>query len=164
MNRHESQRGYFAYSLWEQMKHDKKINLLVGDLGYSMWDSVRDDFPDRFYNVGASEQLMVGCAVGMAQEGLKPFCYSITPFLLNRPHEWIRNYLDHELAPVRLVGGGRDGDYSHDGYTHHAYDAEETMRRFENIKRYFPEDKDEIPDMVELMVREQLPSFISLQR
>lgn len=164
MNRHESQRGYFAYSLWEQMKHDKKINLLVGDLGYSMWDSVRDDFPDRFYNVGASEQLMMGCAVGMAQEGLKPFCYSITPFLLSRGHEWIRNYINHEQAPVRLVGSGRDGSYAHDGFTHHAFDDMEILRTFNNISILRPNDKIEVPDMVDRMVKEDRAWYINLAR
>jgi transketolase len=46
--------------------------------------------------------------------------YSITPFVLYRPFEWIRNYLDHEKIPVKLVGGGRDKDYGYLGFSHWA--------------------------------------------
>lgn len=63
---------------------------------------------------------MVGAAVGLAHQGYIPVCYSITPFLLYRPFEFIRNYLSHEQAPVKLVGSGRGKDYSHDGFTHWA--------------------------------------------
>jgi transketolase len=145
------------------MKENKNIYLLTGDLGYAMLDSLRDDHPERFVNCGASEQAMMGMAVGLAQEGMKPFVYSITPFLLSRGHEWIRNYIDHEQAPVRLVGSGRDDDYKHDGFSHFSFDALDTLRQFD-IKVYSPTDKSEVPDMVREMVLIDRPSFISLSR
>ena len=40
------------------------------------------EFPDRFKNVGSSEQLMIGLAVGLTYTGFTVLCYSITPFLL----------------------------------------------------------------------------------
>ncbi len=63
---HDSIRGYFAAALHDEMEKDDKIYLLVGDLGWKMWDAVRDDYPDRFFNFGASEQLLVGAGVGLA--------------------------------------------------------------------------------------------------
>ena len=72
--------------------------LLTGDLGYGLWDNVRRDHPKQFCNVGSSEQLMMGMAAGLAMEGKVPVVYSITPFLLYRPFEFIRNYLNHEKS------------------------------------------------------------------
>lgn len=164
MNRHESQRGYFAHSLYQWMKDDKTVWLICPDLGYAMWDTHFAEFPDRCINVGASEQSALGLAVGLAQEKQKPFVYSITPFLLSRGHEWIRNYIDHEQAPVRMVGSGRDLDYAHDGWTHHATDARDILIPFREIETYFPRDKIEIPDMVHDMVIRDKPCFISLKR
>ena len=43
MNRHESQRGYFAYELHQQMSGREDIVVLTGDLGYGMFDAIRDD-------------------------------------------------------------------------------------------------------------------------
>ena len=164
MKRHNSQRGYFAYELYEQMKIDKDIWLLVGDLGYKMFDSHFKDFPERVKNCGASEQAMIGIAVGLALSGKKVFCYSITNFLIYRPFEFIRNYIDHEKIPVRLVASGRGTDYLEDGITHHSEDARDIMDCFKNIEQYWPEVKEEIPDMVKEMLFNDKPGFISLRR
>ncbi len=40
----------------------------------------RDQFPDRFMNVGVAEQNMVGIATGLAEAGFMPFVYSIVTF------------------------------------------------------------------------------------
>ena len=131
-------RKLFSNLLHEEMASNEDIILLTGDLGYGLWDKIRLDFSDRFYNVGSAEQLMVGAAVGMAMEGKIPVTYSITPFLLYRPFELLRNYLDHEEIPVKLVGGGRDKDYGHLGFSHWAEDDRKIMANFTNIKKYRP--------------------------
>lgn len=164
MKRHPSQRGYFAYSLYQQMKKDKDIVLLCLDLGFGVFDAHFKDFPDRCFNLGASEQAGMGIAVGMALEGKKPFIYSITPFLLYRPFETIRNYIHHEEIPVRLAASGRDEDYLADGYSHWSTEAEEVLNVLSNIKQYWPKTKEEIPAIVRKMVKNNNPSFISLRR
>ena len=80
--KHDSIRGWFAAALHDEMEKNDKIWCLTGDLGYGMLDKIRDDFPKRFVNVGASEQLLLGAGVGLALSGQIPFCYSITTFLV----------------------------------------------------------------------------------
>ena len=75
-------RKLFAKMLHKEMGKNKDICLITADLGYGLWDSIRRDFPERYYNVGSAEQLMIGLAVGLAMEGKIPFAYSITSFLL----------------------------------------------------------------------------------
>lgn len=162
--RHDSIRGWFAAELHDHMSKDDRIWCLTGDLGYAMLDKIRDDFPDRFINVGASEQLMIGSAVGLALSGKIPFVYSITTFLIYRPFEWIRNMLQHEGIPVRLVGSGLDDDYKHDGITHQPHEVEEVMELFPRILTYWPSIKEEIPEVVEHMIRNDQPSFLCLRR
>ena len=100
----------FAKKLYDAMEKDTRIFLITADLGYGVLDDIRRDFPKRAINIGSSEMLMVGIAVGLAQSGYIPVCYSITPFLLYRPFELIRNYMNYEKANVKLVGSGRDDD------------------------------------------------------
>ena len=69
-----SVRKQFIESLHNQMAMDEKIVLILGDLGYGHFDKIRIDFPDRVYNSGAAELLMVGMAVGMALQGKIPIC------------------------------------------------------------------------------------------
>ena len=161
---HQSQRGMFVGELYNQMIDNKDIVVITGDLGYGMFDKLQRDFPDRFINAGASEQLAVAMGVGMAMEGKIPFVYSITPFLLWRPAELIRNYLDHENVPVKLIGSGRDDSYSHDGFTHLAYDAKMFIDLFPNIESIWPETTEEISSVVQQILTNQRPTFLSLKR
>ena len=162
--RHESQRGYFAYELHEQMEANKDIYVLTGDLGFGMLDRIRDDFRDRFVNCGASEQAMMGMAVGLALEGKIPIVYSITPFLLYRPFETIRNYINHEQIAVKLVGGGRDKDYTHDGFSHWAEEASQVLSVLPNITQMWPETKEDVIELTRVMLYNGQPSFLSLKR
>jgi len=157
-------RRKFFEELYKAMQDNPKVYVLTGDLGYGGLDKIKNMFPDRYVNVGAAEQALVGIATGLALDGFIPVCYSITPFILYRPFEFIRNYLDHEQIPVKLVGGGRDRDYEADGFTHWAEEAEDVMKIFKNIKSYFPENKDQIPDLTKLMIENNKPTFISLTR
>ncbi len=162
---HQSQRGYFAGALYNQMLENKDIVLLTGDLGYKVWDRIRDDMPDRFFNLGAAEHSLMCAAVGMALEGKIPFVYSITPFLLFRPAEVIRNYVNKEKIPVKLIGSGRGEDYSqHDGFSHFCGDDQEILRLFPNIKGRWPPTKEEIPDLVEDMILREEPMYLNLSR
>lgn len=131
-------RKEFAQFLHSEMALCEKIVLLTGDLGYGLWDRIRIDYPDRFYNTLSSEQLLMGAAIGLAMDGYIPIVYSITPFALYRPFELIRNYLDHENIPVKILGGGRDRDYGYLGFSHWAEDDIKILSVFENIETYKP--------------------------
>ena len=164
MKRYDSMRGWFAYELYQQMKKNKKIWLVTGDLGYKMFDFIRDEMPDRFINTGAAEQSMIGIAVGLALEGKIPFVYSITPFLLYRPFETIRNYVNHEKIPVKLIGGGRDKDYGEDGFSHWSEEDKQVMKIFSNIKAYWPKEKEEIPNLLKSIINNKKPTYLNLKR
>jgi|TARA_B110000240_G_scaffold78617_1_gene89547 transketolase len=155
-------RREFAKKLYDAMEKDDRIFLITADLGYGVLDDIRRDFPKRAINIGSSEMLMVGIAVGLAQSGYVPVCYSITPFLLYRPFELIRNYMNYEKANVKLVGSGRDDDYAHDGISHWAGDDVDIMAALKNIQIYKPEKMtDEV--FTQFMYNDK-PSYINLSR
>ena len=155
----------FAKLLLTEMRDDKKGNivLLTADMGYGLWDDVRKEFPDRFFNFGSSEQLMVGAAAGMAMEDKIPVCYSITPFLLYRPFEFIRNLMNHEGIPIKLVGGGRDKDYGYLGFTHWAEDDINIMLALKEIKLFKPEPS-ELNDVFNEFIYNKEPAYLNLSK
>jgi len=159
--RFDTMRGWFAYQLHKQMLLDDSIWVVVADLGYKMFDRIREDFPERFINVGA-EQAMLGIGIGLALEGKKPFLYSITPFILYRPFETIRNYLEKEKIPVRLIAAGRGKDYLHDGQSHWAEEDRKILKIFKNISSFWPKNKQEIPGIVKEMVNKNKPFYLNL--
>lgn len=157
-------RKNFAKKLYERMQEDDRVYLITADLGFGMFDDIKRDFPDRFINCGASEQLMIGMAIGMTYENKIPVCYSITPFLLCRPFELLRTYVDHEGPPVKMVGGGRDNDYSHDGWSHHANDDTRILSLFKNIEQYRPFSVEELKRNFDDFIYSKKPAFMSLSK
>jgi transketolase len=157
-------RNKFGELLEHSMINDSKVWLLTGDLGFGVLDRARNSIPERSYNVGAAEQLMLGAAVGLAQNNYIPICYSISPFVIFRPFEWIRNYLDHENTAVKLVGAGRDRDYGHLGFSHWAEDDERALGIFPNIKIYKPRDEAELEAMWPEFLYNQQPCYLNIKR
>jgi len=157
-------RKEFSARLHYEMGANEDIVVLTGDLGYGLWDRIKLDYPDRFFNFGSSEQLMVGAACGMAMEGKIPVVYSITPFLLYRPFEFIRNYVDHEKIAIKLVGGGRNKDYGYLGFSHWAEEDKAVMSIFKNIIVKHPNSIKEMEDCFVLINDKDTPLYINLKR
>lgn len=155
-------RGKFVDLLYKEMEKDEKIVIIIGDVGFGFFDELIEKFPKRVINPGASEQLMMGMASGMAMEGYIPIVYSITPFILFRPFEFIRNYLNHEKIPVKIVGVGRDEDYGTLGFTHYANDDNIIENSFSNIKIFKPETEKNLD--VNLFLSHKGPAYLNLKR
>ncbi len=139
---------------------DKKIVLLVGDIGYGIFDRFRKKHSDRFFNLGICEQSLIGTASGMSLEGLKPWVYTITPFLIERPFEQIKLDINQQKANVKLVGFA---DYPNLGPTHAELNGKKLMSMFKNIKSYFPKNSFETQKAVYDTYRRVGPGFISLK-
>lgn len=150
--------------LLSEMTNNEQIITLTADLGFGILDKVKESFPQRFFNVGAAEQLMIGAAVGLAEEGKIPVCYSMSSFILYRPFEFLRNYVDYEKVPVKLIGSGRDKDYSHDGISHWAHDDEIVLSSLPNIKIYKPKSIAELENIWPEFINEKVPAYLNLTR
>ena len=159
-----TQRRLFADIIYKKMLVNKNIWVITGDLGYKMWDQIKKKFPERFLNTGAAEQSMLDIAVGLSLEGKIPIVYSITTFLLYRPFETIRNYINHEKIPVKLIGSGRNKDYAHDGFSHWAQEDKKVLNIFKNIQAHWPKTTEEIPDLIDKMLSTKKPYYINLTR
>jgi transketolase len=153
-----------AQLLLEELSVNDRIRVVTADLGFGVLDHIRNAYPDRFYNVGAAEQLMIGVGVGMAEQGLVPVCYSMSSFLLYRPFEMLRNYVDYECVPVKLLGSGQGKDYSHDGVTHWVHDDEKVLRALPNIDVYKPTSIEELEKIWPEYINSNRPAYLSLRR
>jgi transketolase len=159
-----SVRKKFVNLLHEEMKKNADVLLVLGDLGYGHFDTIRKEFPQRVFNPGAAEQVMVAMSIGMAMDGKTVICYSMTPFLLYRPFEFIRNYIDYEQIPVKLIGAGRDKDYLNLGWSHWATDDQEHMSGFKNITQVRPKDAEEMEKQFRSIIDLKKPFYVNLSR
>ena len=157
-------RKTFIDLLYKNMESNTNIVVLNGDLGYGLFEIIEKAFPDRFINCGSSEQLMVAMAIGASLEGKIPIVFSITSFLIYRPFEILRTYVNHEKHPIKLVGCNRDYDYKNYGISHYAHDVLPFLSKLENIKIYYPNSIDELDYMFTDFLTNNKPSFLSLTR
>jgi transketolase len=88
----------------------------------------------------------------------------MSSFLLYRPFEFLRNYVNAENVPVKLIGSGRDKDYSHDGLSHWAHDDEQLLAVLPNIKIYKPQDIQELESVWTEFITSDQPAYINLTR
>ena len=153
-------RRRFGSVITELADRDENIIVLVGDIGYRVFDEFREKYPDRFINLGICEQSMIGVSAGMALEGLKPWVYTITPFLIERPFEQIKLDIDQQNVNVKLIGFA---DYATLGPTHQEINGEKLMQLFSNITSFFPKDGAETESVVHKAYEKTGPAFISLK-
>ena len=152
-------RRRFAADLGVLMSEDENLVLITADLGYGMFDMIKVNLPDQFYNVGAAEQVAMDMAVGMTLAGKKVVVYSITPFLIYRTFESIRNYLDHEQVAVVMVGSGRGKDYEKEGFSHDASDHE-ILKLLKNVVFLTPENDFDLREII----YSGRPTYLNLKR
>ncbi len=154
-------RREFGKVIVELAEKDKDIILLSGDYGYGIVDEFKKRFPRRFLNMGVCEQSMISAASGMALEGLKPYVYTLTPFLIERPFEQIKIDIDQQNVNVKLIGYA---DHPHLGITHAELDACYLMKIFKNIVSYFPNNSRETREALLKSYQRPGPVFISLKK
>ena len=153
-------RRSFGKIITELADRDEKIYVIVGDIGYRVFDEFRQKHPDRFINIGICEQSMIGVSAGMALEGLKPWVYTITPFLIERPFEQVKLDINQQNVNVKLVGYS---DYPTLGPTHTELNGKKLMQVFKNITSYFPKNGDETQKVTYQAYEKKGPAFISLK-
>lgn len=99
-----------------------------------------DRFPNRFFNVGVAEQNLVGLATGLSEAGFIPFVYSIVPFAILRPYEFIRNGAIQHQFKVRIVGIGGGFEYGTNGLSHYGLEDVGVLRLQPGIAIIAPAD------------------------
>lgn len=111
-------RNAFIAELTE-LAEDPRLVALLADNGIIVFDEFRLRRPGQLLNLGIAESNLVGMAAGLATGGFKPVVYSIIPFLVMRPFEFIRDDVCYQNLDVTLVGIGAGFAYSTLGPTHH---------------------------------------------
>lgn len=134
-------RDAFFDELYEIAREDDSVIFMTADMGAFSLERFRRDFPDRFINVGISEQNLVSVAAGLAMEGKQVFIYAIIPFITLRCLEQIKVDLCVMNLPVTIVGAGAGFTYSSDGPTHHAIEDVSVMRALPGMTIYNPSEQ-----------------------
>lgn len=157
-------RNTFIKELIEAARTNDRIILMVGDLGYSVVEPFQEEFPERFYNAGISEQNMASMAAGIAHEGFHVFIYSIANFPTFRCAEQLRNDVGYHNLPVTVVSVGGGLSYGNLGYSHHAIQDLGLMRLFPEFTLTSPGDPYEVSASLNYLLGNPGPSYLRLKK
>lgn len=120
---------------------NKNVVVLCADLTESTRSlAFKQKFPDRFVQLGVSEQSMAAIAAGMAMAGKIPFISSYAAFSPGRNWEQIRTNIALNDLPVKIGGAHAGVSVGPDGATHQAIEDMATMRVIANMTVIAPCD------------------------
>jgi transketolase len=122
-------------------------------------------YPGRAFNVGISEQDLVGTAAGLSLVGKRPFACSFAVFITGRGWEQIRNTVCTSNLPVTIVGSHAGILTGEDGETHQALEDLAVLSSIENIKIFSPADGNQTRAAVKhILTKETGPCYLRLGR
>lgn len=133
-------RNAFINTILEACLGRDDIFVISGDAGLGVFDTFKEEHPDRFLNLGAAEQNMIGFAAGMAMTGYKVLVYNIIPFVLYRCYEQVRNDICYQELPIILAGIGSGLTYAPQGMTHYSVEDLSLARTLPNLTVLSPID------------------------
>lgn len=155
-------RFVFVEELIKFASKNNNAYLVTSDLGYRAFEKFAKKFPNRFLNVGVSENNMIGIAAGLAMTGKKVFAYSILPFVLFRSLEQIRNNILHNNLDIKIIGSGGGFSYNVQGISHNTSEDISILRSLPNLSIYNPGSRFEAQMVVNLMFNNKTPCFVKL--
>ena len=132
-------RATFGLSLLEIQKQYDELMVLTSDVSTSAGlDRFRNNFPDKFVDVGISEQNLIGVATGSAKTGYNVLTTTFSPFQTMRCCEQIKNNLGYMKTKVTLVGLASGLVLGTLGFTHASIEDIGSLRSIPNIQIISP--------------------------
>ena len=146
-------------TIHEVMKQDSRVCVLTAAMceGNNL-GLIRDEFPDRFFDVGICEAHAVAFAAGMAKVGMRPIVDIYSTFL-QRSFDHIFQEVALQNLPV-VFCLDRAGICGADGPTHHGAFDNTYMRTFPNIVVMAPGDQRDVQEMLKFSLEHDGPSSI----
>lgn len=153
----------FADTVSEIMETDKKVVAIsAAMLEGTGLAKVKDDFPDRVFDVGICEQHAVSVAAGMAREGLKPIVAVYSTFMQRAFDQVVHDVCMNDLPVVFALD--RAGLVGQDGKTHHGLYDLAYMRIPPNMIVAVPCDEDEMRHLLYTAIQQPHPFCLRFPR
>ena len=150
-------------ALSQLVSEDERIIVMGSD---SM--NIREKFPvenrKQYIEMGIAESNMVGAAAGIASCGIIPYVYGVSPFLVYRANEFIRDDVCLQKRNVKIIGYSAGMDYCTSGPTHHTTEDIAMLRVLPNLTILSPASAKEVEKMVKGAAIIEGPVYIRLNR
>jgi transketolase len=154
----------FGHALAQLAREKKNVIGMTADLGkYTDLHIFGKEFPDRYYQMGMAEQLLMGAAAGMAHEGAQPFVTTYAVFATRRAYDFMHQAIAEDNLDVKIICAlpGLTTGY---GPSHQAAEDLALMRAMPNMTVIDPCDALDTEQMVPAIAAHNGPVYARLLR
>lgn len=154
----------YAAAFIEFARHQPQVLCISADLTSSCEiDGFRDQFPERFFSMGMTEQHALSCCAGLAMEGFRPFFHTFSVFLYRRSYDQLINSIAYSNRRVRLMGF-LPGITTPGGITHQAIEDIALLRSVPNMTLLETGDATEVATVLEVADAIAGPVYVRVLR
>ena len=158
-------RQSFGEALASLGEENKNVVALDADLSGATKTSIfAKEFPERFFDMGISEQDMIDTAAGLATCGKIPFAASFAVFATGRAYDQIRASVCYPNLNVKICGTHAGITVGEDGATHQMLEDISLMRGLPNMTVLCPSDDISTKWVVEEASKINGPVYIRVAR
>ncbi len=146
---------------------DKYENLVVLDADLASATKTglfKKKYPDRFFDMGISEQDLMGTAAGLALAGKIPFASTFAVLASVRAYDQVRNTICYGNLNVKIGATHAGVTVGEDGATHQALEDISLMRVLPNMSVFSPSDDRQTKWLIEEAIKREGPMYIRLAR
>ena len=155
--------GALGVAALELAAENPDVLMVTADLAFfSGLERLKEQYPDRLYNFGISEQNMLGAAGGLAKEGFLPFASTYASFAASRCADQVRVNMSYMRLPIKLIGLTAGFGAGILGATHMSVEDIAFMRSLPNITVISPADCTEIIKAMLAVPGTREPTYIRL--
>lgn len=158
-------RAAYGHALKTEVYKDPNVVVLEADLGNATKSNAfKEVAPERYFNMGISEQDLIGTAAGFAAAGKIPLASTFAVFATGRAFEQVRNSVCYPKLNVKICATHAGLTVGADGGSHQAIEDISLMRTLPNMTVINPADAKEAEAAVLAAIDYQGPVYIRLGR
>lgn len=155
----------FGKGLLELGKTNKNVVVLSADLTDSLKiTDFKENFPNRYFQMGICEQNMMSVAAGMSIINKVPFVCSYAVFNPGRNWDQLRVSVCYSKHNVKIIGGHAGLLTGPDGATHQALEDIAITRVLPNMTVVVPCDENEAKKATLAIAKYKGPCYLRLSR
>jgi transketolase len=155
-------RAQMATTIQDLMDTDPNLAVVLADISTGYFGRAIAAHQRRVIEVGIMEQTAVSLAAGMALEGFVPVVHSITPFVIERPFEQIKDDFCYQRLGGNFISTGASYDYGTDGFTHYGMGDVPILRTLPGMEIVVPGTPGEFDTLFRAAYADGAPTYFRL--
>jgi len=143
----------------EILSKDERAIVMLCGIGNFLFKNAKVQYPDRVFDLGIMEQTAVGMAAGLASQGMIPFLYTWSPFLIERTYEQLKLDFGSQKLGANFLGLGGSYDLAAFGDSHYCPADVPILNQIKNMQIVVPGTEEEYQSLIAQAYDNGFPTY-----